>query len=137
MQSDRGAWIDFDNTSVAFQDQSNYSLRQAYVLFKVMNNPTLVNLPSIWLIRVAIRLPVKGIIKTIYRHFVGGCLLRIVQRRLTVAQRNVQSILDCAQKENLMTYLMLPVGGHQNHRICQKSCYCTIQCIQDCRDRAT
>lgn len=99
MQSGKTNQPDFSNSEIAFRDQSNNSLWQAYQLFKVMNNKQLVCLgKNLVNFSLALHLPVKGIIrKTIYRHFVGGesiddCSRTI--RRLT--ERNVHSILDYA-----------------------------------------
>lgn len=128
MQSDRGTWVDFDNTSVAFQDQSNYSLRQAYVLFKVMNNPTLVNLSKHLVnFAFAIRFPVKGIIKkTIYRHFVGGMSIEDCAKTIDrLAQRNVQSILDYAQE------------GEESDDVFDATCKEVIKTIEFAKNHAT
>ena len=51
---------DFHNTEIAFRDQSNYGLRQAYLLFKVMNNRSLVEFSKRLVnFALAIRFPVK------------------------------------------------------------------------------
>jgi proline dehydrogenase len=92
---------DFHNTEIAFRDQSNYGLRQAYLLFKVMNNRSLVEFSKRLVnFALAIRFPVKGIIKkTIYRHFVGGSSLEDCENTINrLARRNVLSIMDYAQE---------------------------------------
>ena len=101
MQSERKTFIDFNDTGVAFRDHSTNSLKQIYVLFKVMNNRAWMNL-SKHLIDFAFTagFPVKGLIKkTLYRHFVGGTSLEdsinVVER---LARRNVCSIMDYAQE---------------------------------------
>lgn len=101
MQSEKTSPVDFSNTEVAFRDQSNASLRQAYQLFSVMNSKTLVRIgKQLVNLALAIHFPVEGILrKTIYRHFVGG--LSIEDCRKTIARlaaRNVLSILDYAQE---------------------------------------
>lgn len=91
--------IDFSNTEVAFKNKSSGELRQAHMLFQVMNNNTMVKLGKQAVnLSFALHLPIKGIIRaTIYRHFVGGesindCLKTIDR----LAQRNVGAILDFA-----------------------------------------
>jgi hypothetical protein len=44
MRFEQTSLHDFHDTEIAFRDQSNYSLRQVYLLFKVMNNRALVEL---------------------------------------------------------------------------------------------
>ncbi len=91
----------FNNTELAFRDQTNYSLKQAYQLFRVMNNKKLVKTGE-YLVNFAfaIRFPVKGILrKTIYRHFVGGESIEDCSKTINkLAARNVNSILDFAQE---------------------------------------
>ncbi|MDD4778509.1 MAG: proline dehydrogenase family protein [Fermentimonas sp.] len=95
----KGTLTDLENTELAFRDLSDADLRQAYQLFKVMNNRNLVKTGE-FLVKLAfaIRFPVKGILRrTIYRHFVGG--MSILDCSKTIAKlgsRNVDSILDYA-----------------------------------------
>ncbi len=101
MRTEQTSLQDFHNTEIAFRDQSNYGLRQAYLLFKVMNNRSLVELSKRLVnFALAIRFPVKGIIKkTIYRHFVGGSSLEDCENTINqLAKRNVLSIMDYAQE---------------------------------------
>lgn len=93
--------VNFENTEIAFRDQSNASLKQAYQLFRVMNSRTLVNMGKHLLnFAFAIRFPVEGIIRnTIYRHFVGGVSIEDCSRTIArLAQSKVDSILDYAQE---------------------------------------
>ncbi|MGI6521919.1 MAG: proline dehydrogenase family protein [Fermentimonas sp.] len=101
MRTEQTSLQDFHNTEIAFRDQSNYGLRQAYLLFKVMNNRSLVEFSKRLVnFALAIRFPVKGIIKkTIYRHFVGGSSLEDCENTINrLARRNVLSIMDYAQE---------------------------------------
>ncbi len=99
MHSGKTHFPDFSNSEIAFRDQSNGSLRQAYQLFRVMNSR-----PLVWLgkqlvnISFALHLPVKGLIRnTIYRHFVGGESIADCSKTIDrLAGRNVLSILDYA-----------------------------------------
>lgn len=93
--------VNFENTEIAFRDQSNASLKQAYQLFRVMNSRTLVNMGKHLLnFAFAIRFPVEGIIRNaIYRHFVGGVSIEDCSRTIArLAQSKVDSILDYAQE---------------------------------------
>ena len=93
--------VNFENTEIAFRDQSNASLKQAYQLFRVMNSRTLVNIGK-YLVNFAfaVRFPVEGIIRnTIYRHFVGGISIEDCSRTIArLARYKVDSILDYAQE---------------------------------------
>lgn len=99
MHSGRTNLPDFSNSEIAFRDQSNGSLRQAYQLFSVMNRKRLVWLGKQFVkIAFALHLPVKGLIRnTIYRHFVGGESIADCSKTINrLAERNVLSILDYA-----------------------------------------
>lgn len=101
MESEKISLTNFENTEIAFRDQSNASLNQAYQLFKAMNNRALVNLGK-HLVNFAftLHLPIEGIIRsTIYKHFVGGVSIEDCGRTIDrLAQRNVGAILDYAQE---------------------------------------
>jgi proline dehydrogenase len=93
--------LNFENTEIAFRDQSNASLRQAYQLFRLMNNKTLVCIGKhLVSFAMAIHFPVKNILrKTIYRHFVGGMSIEDCSVTISrLANRHVFSILDYAQE---------------------------------------
>jgi len=99
MQAEKTHLVDFNNTEIAFRSQSNASLREAYQLFKLMNNRNLVQLGK-HLVNVAfaLHLPVKAILqKTIYKHFVGGMSIEDCSKTIDrLAEHNVKSILDYA-----------------------------------------
>jgi len=101
MQSGKTNFIDFNNSEIAFRDQSNASLRETYQLFKVMNSRTMVKIGK-HLVSFAFifHLPVKAILRrTIYRHFVGGVSIEDCGETIArLAKRNVMSILDYAQE---------------------------------------
>lgn len=66
--------IDFNNTEIAFKSKTNFQLKKAYWLFKIVSIKTLVTIGS-YLTKIAlyIRLPINGIIKkTIFQQFCGG-----------------------------------------------------------------
>lgn len=101
MQSKETLPVNFENTEIAFRDQSNTSLRQAYQLFKVMNSRTLVNVGKHLVnFSFAVHFPVEGIIRnTIYKHFVGGVSIEDCSKTIArLARQNVDSILDYAQE---------------------------------------
>jgi proline dehydrogenase len=66
--------LSFENTEIAFRHSSNYALKRAYWLFKIINVNFLVKIgPPITNFAINIGLPIKGLIKsTIFRHFCGG-----------------------------------------------------------------
>lgn len=70
----------FENTEVAFAYMTDEELKNAYRIFKFMNNPTLVKAGSkALLLALRLHLPVKPVVKkTIYRHFCGGETLQEV-----------------------------------------------------------
>ncbi|MBF6598763.1 MAG: proline dehydrogenase family protein [Fermentimonas sp.] len=99
MQTIKTAQVDFYNTKLAFSDQSNNALYEAYQLFKIMNNKRLVEIgEKLVNIAFAIKLPIKPIIRnTIYKHFVGGTSITDCGKTIErLAKRNVGSILDYA-----------------------------------------
>ena len=99
MQSEKTHLVDFNNPEIAFRNQSNASLREAYQLFRLMNNRNLVQLGK-HLVNVAfaLHLPIKTILQnTIYKHFVGGMSIDDCSKTIDrLAERNVKSILDYA-----------------------------------------
>jgi proline dehydrogenase len=66
--------LSFENTEIAFRHSSNFALKRAYWLFRIINVNFLVKIgPPITNFAVKIGLPIKGLIKaTIFRHFCGG-----------------------------------------------------------------
>ncbi|SCD21137.1 proline dehydrogenase [Proteiniphilum saccharofermentans] len=101
MQSKETLPVNFENTETAFRDQSNASLKQAYQLFKVMNNRRLVNIGKHLVnFAFAVHFPIEGIIRnTIYKHFVGGVSIEDCSKTIArLARYNVDSILDYAQE---------------------------------------
>lgn len=89
--------LTFENTSIAFEGKNNRALKTEHLLFRLMNNKTLVTL-GIRLTQWAIawHLPVKGLIKsTIYKQFCGGETLReTVPALQDLQQFKVDAILD-------------------------------------------
>lgn len=91
--------IDFSNTEVAFKNKTTGELRQAHMLFKVMNNSAMVKLGKQMVnLAFSLHVPIKGIIrKTLYRHFVGGESIEDCAKTIDrLATRNVGAILDFA-----------------------------------------
>ena len=91
--------IDFNNSEIAFRNKSNAELRQAHLLFRVMNNAGLVKTGKHLVnLAFAIRFPIKGILRaTIYKHFVGGMSIEDCAKTVErLAARHVGTILDFA-----------------------------------------
>ena len=99
MQTTKTTQVDFYNTKLAFHNQSNHALKEAYQLFRIMNSKSLVEIgEKLVKIAFAIKLPIQPIIRnTIYKHFVGGTSIidcgKTIER---LAKSNVGSILDYA-----------------------------------------
>ena len=87
----------FENTEMAFMSKSDWQLKKAYWLFKVVNNNTMANV-STKLANLALQmhLPVKGIIKkTVFEHFCGGESIEESQRTVNILSNyQVGAILD-------------------------------------------
>jgi len=66
--------LSFDNTEIAFSGKSDSDLNRSYWLFKIIGNPSVVNIGKpLTNFAIAARLPIKGLIKaTIFKQFVGG-----------------------------------------------------------------
>ena len=66
--------LSFENTEIAFRHSTNFALKRAYWLFRIINVNFLVKIgPPITNFAVKIGLPIKGLIKaTIFKHFCGG-----------------------------------------------------------------
>jgi proline dehydrogenase len=87
----------FNNTQIAFSLKSNAELNRAYLLFKMIANPTLVAIgTSLTNFGLKLNLPIEGIIrKTVFDHFCGGVneddCLKVVDQMYT---KGVSSVLD-------------------------------------------
>ncbi len=89
--------LSFDNTEIAFAYKSNGALYKSNLLFKLINNNTLVKIGTrLTPLAFRLRLPIKWVVqKTIFKHFCGGESLTdslLVVERL--AKFKVSAILD-------------------------------------------
>ncbi len=87
----------FENTEIAFKYKSDYELRKAYLLFKMVGSPALVKLGKAFTnIALALRIPVSWAIKpTIYAHFCGGETIPESEKVIrNLEEYGVQGILD-------------------------------------------
>jgi len=101
MKDNKTTLVNFENTELAFRDQSNASLRETMMLFKIMNSKKLVKAGEKLInFAFAIHFPVKGILRrTIYKHFVGGMSIDDCSKTIAkLSSRGVYSILDYAQE---------------------------------------
>lgn len=117
--------IDFNNSEIAFRNKSNAELRQAHLLFKVMNNAGLVKLGKHLVnIAFAVHFPVKGILRnTIYQHFVGGTSIADCSKTIQkLAAQNVGTILDFA------------VEGEERDELFDATCAEVIRTIEFARN---
>lgn len=87
----------FNNTENAFALKSDAELNRAYLLFKMIGNPSLVKLgTALTNFALGFHLPVEGLIrKTVFDHFCGGVneqdCLKVVDK---MYEKGVSSVLD-------------------------------------------
>jgi len=87
----------FENTKIAFRSKSNYELKKAYFLFRMMSNSTLVSLGDFATkLALGLHLPVSWAVKpTLYGHFVGGETIDDCKKNVkALSEYNLKSILD-------------------------------------------
>lgn len=93
------ATINFNNSEIAFRNKTSAELKEAHLLFKVMNNSSMVKMGKHMVnFAFAIHFPIDWIIRrTLYQHFVGGTSISDCVNTIDrLAQRNVGAILDFA-----------------------------------------
>ena len=89
--------ISFGNTAIAFKSKSDQDLKRSYWLFRLIGFNLLVKLGQPFLyLALAIKLPVKGIIKkTIFKQFCGGESIQDCKGTIDLLDKyNVGTILD-------------------------------------------
>jgi len=89
--------ISFDDTEKAFISKSDTDLIRSYRLFKIIGNPAIVKLGSVFTpLALGLHLPIKGVIKkTIYKQFVGGETIAECNKTIKeLAKYNIGTILD-------------------------------------------
>jgi proline dehydrogenase len=95
--SNQQSKVSFEDTSVAFSNHSDGSLRKTYWIFALMNQNLLVKLGT-FMIKIAIKwhFPVKKLIKnTIFNQFCGGESIEDCQNSIeNLAKGKVSTILD-------------------------------------------
>ena len=87
----------FENTELAFASKTDWQLKKAYYLFKIVNNNTMASMATFSAnLGLSLHLPIKGMIKaTVFEHFCGGETIeecQVTSKRM--AKYNVGSILD-------------------------------------------
>lgn len=87
--------ISFENTENAFKAKTNAELTRSYWLFKIIGNPTLVNLGAKWG-PLALNLGFKNLIKaTAFKQFVGGESIEDCKETIAeLAKYHIGAILD-------------------------------------------
>ena len=87
----------FKNTEIAFASKSDWQLRKAYYLFRIVNSNTVANISTFSAnLSLKLGLPIKGIIKsTVFEHFCGGETIQECKATSEkIAKYNVKSVLD-------------------------------------------
>ena len=87
--------ISFDNTENAFKGKTNFDLNRSYWLFKMVGNPSLVNV-SAKLAPLGLNIGFKGLIKsTIFKQFVGGENIEECDKTISeLGKYHIGTILD-------------------------------------------
>ena len=89
--------LSFNYTKISFSGKSNKDLNRSYWLFKMVSNPTFVNIGKFLCdFAINIHLPIKGIIKaTIFKQFCGGETIQECDKAIQeLGQFNIGTILD-------------------------------------------
>lgn len=89
--------LNFENTELAFQAQSDSRLKRTYFLYRLIDNPFLTKVgPPLLTASFKIGLPIKGLVKnTLYDLFVGGPSLKNTDKKSAyLAEYGVKTILD-------------------------------------------
>lgn len=87
----------FNNTELAFAAKTDWQLKKAYYLFKIVNNNSMASVATFSAtLGLKLHLPIKGIIKkTVFEHFCGGETISECKTTSDkMAEYNVGSILD-------------------------------------------
>ena len=89
--------ISFEDTRIAFESKSDNELRKAYYLFKLIGNPTLVNVgKNLTHLALSLRIPIGWAIRNnIFRQFCGGETIPECARATQVLDKfHIGTILD-------------------------------------------
>jgi len=89
--------LNFNDTNIAFKIKSNYDLKRAYWLFRIIGSPLIVKLGKFFMIiALKLRLPVNFIVKrTIFKQFCGGETIQDCTSTIeTLGKYKVGTILD-------------------------------------------
>ncbi|MGB3947312.1 MAG: proline dehydrogenase family protein [Bacteroidia bacterium] len=89
--------LSFNNTEIAFSGKTNKDLNRSYWLFKMVSNPSFVNIgKTLTTFAIQTHLPIKGIIKaTIFKQFCGGeTILECDNAIKELGRFNIGTILD-------------------------------------------
>lgn len=87
----------FNNTELAFASKTDWQLKKAYYLFRIVNNNTMASIATFSaMTALKMHLPVKGMVKsTVFEHFCGGETIEECQAgSVKMASYGVGSILD-------------------------------------------
>ena len=110
-----------DNTKNGFIDKSNFELKKAYILFKVISSRTLTNLGKNLLeLSLKLKLPVLFIVRaTVFRQFCSG-------ENLQESYETVKKL----NKKNVKSYLHYSVEGLENEKTYDNSLNEVVKSIE-------
>lgn len=111
----------FKNTETAFSLKNNIELRRAYLLFKLISYPFLVNLGKfIIMISVKLRLPVNGLIRlTVFDQFCAG-----------IDEKDSLKVVNLLATKNVKSYLHYSVEGANSEKDYDKCLYSTLETLK-------
>jgi proline dehydrogenase len=88
--------ISFNDTKTAFKHRTDYDLKRAYWLFKMVQNPSLVGFgKKLVNLSLKLKLPVKPFMRPVFDHFCGGETIDTCDNTIAdLGKHNVGTILD-------------------------------------------
>lgn len=115
----------FENTELAFVAKSDWQLKKAYWLFRIVNNNLMAKISTRAAnLSLKMHLPVKGIIKkTVFEHFCGGESIEESKSTIHILSKyNVRAILDYS------------VEGKHNEEAFDNTLIETLKSIENAKD---
>ena len=112
----------FKNTKTAFSLKKNIELKRAYLLFKIISYPFLVNLGKfLVMISVKLRLPVEHLIRlSVFDQFCGG-----------IDEKDSLKIVNLLATKNVKSYLHYSVEGASLEKDYDNCLASTIKTLED------
>lgn len=116
----------FNNTQVAFSSMSDRELERAYLLFKMIQNRSLVKIgTSLTNFALKLHLPVEGLIRaTVFDHFCGG-----------TTEEDCLPVMDKMYKSGVSSVLDYSVEGKEDEAHFDDALHMTLKIIDFAKER--